>query len=143
MTRTVTAILAAALASVALVAGYLALGGGGFEPTPAPDPCGRRAQPAGSGIAGTAERVGLNALNAAACELGVPRERLLLSLAGETDLGVSAQERADAFRAGLRAAIDEEQRAGTLGPIEAGLLRQAVEFLPVDALLEQLFRNGG
>nr|MDQ5808150.1 hypothetical protein [Actinomycetota bacterium] len=88
-----------------------------------------------------AERVGLNALNGAACELGVTRERLVLVLAGEVDAppGLTEEERADAFRSGLHQAVDEEERADRLGGTEAFLLRGAIDVAPVDALLERVF----
>jgi hypothetical protein len=142
VSRTITATAAAVLVSAALVAAYLALGGGDFEPTPPPQPCGRAAQSVDDGLTGTVERVGLNALSATACDLGIPRERLLLSLAGEVELGIDAQRRTDAFRNGLRRALDEEERAGRLGGTQAFLLRQAVNVLPVDALIEQFLRGG-
>jgi hypothetical protein len=143
VSRTITATAAAVLVSAALLAGYLALGGGDFEPAGPQPPCGRQAaESVDGGLTGTAERIGLNALNATACDLGIPRERLLLSLAGETELDIDPQRRTDAFRGGLRTAIDAEERAGRLGGTQAFLLRQAVNFLPVDALIERLFRGG-
>jgi hypothetical protein len=134
-------IAAAAVAAIALVAVYVALGGGGYEVERPPDPCDRSTASARSGLAAAAERVGLNALNGAACELGVSRERLLLILSGEVDPppGLTEEQRADAFRSGLRKAVDEEEAAGRLGGTEAFLLRGAIDVAPVDALLEQLF----
>jgi hypothetical protein len=87
------------------------------------------------------ERVGLNALNGAACELGISRERLVLALSGEVEPppGLTEDERADAFREGLRKAVDEEERAGRLGGTEAFLLRGAIDIAPVEALLERVF----
>jgi hypothetical protein len=93
------------------------------------------------GAVGAVERVGLNALNGAACELGVSRERLLLTLTGDVRPpdALSTEERADAFRSGLREAVDDEERAGRLGGVEASVLRAAIELAPLDALLDQLF----
>lgn len=139
MSRDLLAVVAAVLISVALVAGYVGLGGGDFAPSPAPDPCGRPAASTDDGVSGTVERLGLTALGVAACDLGVSRERLLLSLAGEVELDVDRERRTAAFRAGLQKAIDEEERAGRLGGTEAFLLRQAVGFLPIDQLLDRLF----
>lgn len=135
------AVAAALVASVALVAAYVALGGGGYDVDSPPDPCSRSAPAARGGVVGVAERVGLNALNGAACELGVSRERLLLTLSGDVDPppGLTDEQRADAFRTGLRKAVDEEERAGRLGGTEAFLLRGAIDIAPVDALLERLF----
>ena len=134
-------IAAAAVAAVALVAVYLALGGGGSEVEQPPDPCDRTAASTRSGLVAVAERVGLNALNGAACELGVSRERLVLVLSGEVDAppGLTEDRRTDAFRSGLRQAVDAEEDAGRIGGTEAFLLRGAIDVAPVDALLERLF----
>jgi hypothetical protein len=137
------ALAAATLASLALIAGYVALGGGDFEPSRAPDACTLRTGGEGAGgIAGTLQRVGLTALAGAACDLGVSRERLLLALAGDESLGVSSERRTQAFRAGLNRALDEEVAAGRIGESQAALLRQAIRFLPVDAVLDQFFGPG-
>jgi hypothetical protein len=138
MTRALAAALAAA---VVLVGVYAALGGGGYEVDSPPDPCSRSATTGRGGALGAAERVGLNALNGAACELGLSRERLVLVLAGEVDppAGLDEKTRSDAFRTGLRRAVDEEEQAGRLGGTEAAILRAAIRFAPVDALLEQVF----
>ena len=142
MSRDATAVLAAILASLALVLAHVGFGGGDFEPSPPPEPCGRQAASVDGGATGTVERVGLTALGSAACELGVSRERLLLGLAGEAELDVDRERRAAAFRSGLEQAIDAEERAGRLGAAEAFVLRQAVSFLPIDALLDRLFAGG-
>jgi hypothetical protein len=62
-------------------------------------------------------------------------------LAGEVDPppGLDEEERSEAFRTGLRRAVDEEERAGRLGAAEAFVLRGAIDIAPVDALLERLF----
>ena len=142
MSRDATAVTAAILASLALVLGHVGFGGGDFEPSAPPQPCGRQAASADAGVGGTVERIGLTALGSAACELGVSRERLLLGLAGEAELDVDRERRTAAFRSGLQQAIDAEEQAGRLGGTEAFLLRQAVSFLPVDDLLERLFGGG-
>jgi hypothetical protein len=84
----------------------------------------------------------LSALAGAACDLGVTRERLLLALAGDEELGVSSERRTEAFRSGLNRALDEEVRAGRIGDAQALLLRQAIRLLPVDAVLDQFFGEG-
>ena len=137
------ALLASVLASVALVGGYVVLGGGDYEPEPPPDPCTLSSADGPGGLSGTLERVGLNALSGAACELGVSRERLLLAVSGETDIGVDDARREEAFRAGLREAVDEEEQAGRLGGTQATLIRVAIEALPVDAILDRLFGENG
>ena len=133
-------IAVAAVAALALVVLHLASGGGDFEPTPPGDPCEREVVVAEeTDLITTAERVGLVALDGAACELRISRERLLLAVAGEEDLGVDDDRRNDAFRGGLRDAIDTEERAGRIGGTQAALLRAGVEILPVEALLERVF----
>ncbi|HEX2087793.1 MAG TPA: hypothetical protein VHF89_19060 [Solirubrobacteraceae bacterium] len=141
MTR---ALLASAAAAIALVAAYAALGGGGYDVDRPPAACDRAAPPARPGTLRAVERVGLTALNGAACDLGVTRERLLLVLAGEVDPppGLTEERRNEAFRAGLRRAVDEEERAGRLGGTEALLLRAAIEIAPVDVLLDRVFGDG-
>ena len=136
------AVLAAAVASAALVGAYLGLGGGDYEPARPPDPCQVRTVSSADGLTGTLERVGLNALAGTACDLGVSRERLLLALSGEREIAVDDERRTEAFREGLRDALAEEERAGRLGGTEAFLLRTAIEALPVDAILDRLFGEG-
>ncbi len=65
----------------------------------------------------------------------------MLVIAGEVDPppGLDDERRGDAFRTGLRRAVDEEERAGRLGSSEAAILRGAIEIAPVEALLEQVF----
>ena len=134
---------AAVLASALLLIAFLAAGGGDFRPTPAPPPCGREVRSADTGVTGSVERIGLTAITSAACDLGIPRERLLLGLAGQERLAIDPERRTAAFRRGLRTAIDEEERSGRLGGTQAFLLRQAAAALPVDALVDRLFRSGG
>jgi len=131
--------VAAALAAL-LVAVHVAAGGGDYEPTRPADPCTREVRVSrDAGVMGTAQRVGLIALDATACELGLSREKVLLAVAGEEELNVGDDRRDEAFRAGLRKAIDAEEQSGRLGATEASLLRAGVEFLPVEALLDQVF----
>ena len=135
------ALAISAVAAALLVGVYAALGGGDYDVARPPDPCGRKAPDDRAGLFGAAQRFGLNALNMTACDLGVSRERLVLVLAGEVDPppGLDEERRGDAFRAGLRRAIDEEVRAGRLGETEAALARAALELAPVEELLEQMF----
>ena len=136
--RTITA---AALAAVVLVCVHLAAGGGDFAVAPPPAPCAERPAPERGGTLEAAERVGLVALGSAACELGISRERLLLSLARDRRLpgGIGSEQAAEAFRDGLGTALDAERDAGRLGETEALILRQAVELLPVEQLLGRFF----
>ena len=133
------AIAIAAAASVLLVLVYVAAGGATYEPSKPPNPCTNPAPDTGGGPVDELQRIGHIALSRSACELGVGREELVLSLAGAKDLGIDTDRRNDAFREGINRAIDEEQDAGNIGGIEATVLRTALEVLPVDAVLNRLF----
>jgi hypothetical protein len=140
-----TRALAASLAAAALLVGaYLALGGGGYDVDRPPDPCTRTEAQDRPGLLAGAERVGMTALNGAACELGLSRERLLLVLAGEVEPppGLDEEAGARAFRNGLGRALTEEERAGRLGETEAALFRAGLELVPVEELLRRLFGRG-
>jgi hypothetical protein len=133
----------AATVSVLLVLVYVAAGGATYEPTKPPDPCTNPAPDSGDGPLEELQRIGHIALSRSACELGVGREELVLSLAGAKDLGIDGDRRNDAFRDGIEQAIDEEQEAGRIGGIEATVLRTALRVLPVDAVLNRLFPDDG
>lgn len=144
----IRAVLVAALLSVGLVAFYLDEGGGDFEVASAPGPCVQRPPEQGGGGSGsslteTGQRIALTALAGAACELRVSRERLLLSLAGQRELpgNVTPEQRSEAFKGALRAAIDDEVRAGRLDETTAFAIRQAIEFLPIDSLVERFLQG--
>lgn len=136
------AIAAAAIVSVVLVLVYVAAGGASYEPTKPPNPCTAGAPDSSGALLDEAQRIGVIALGRAACELGVGREQLVLSLSGRESLGISTDRRNEAFRNGISKAIDEEQQRGNLGSIEALALRTALEVLPVDAILDRLFPDG-
>jgi hypothetical protein len=98
-----------------------------------PSPCDRRVDVATDGIDGATQRIGLRAIDIAACEMGTTREELLLSVA------TSLQESRDlppgsegAIRDGLEQAIDEEEDAGRLNTVTAWLLSQAAQNAPVE-----------
>jgi hypothetical protein len=133
--------------AVALVATYVALGGTSYEPTPVANPClPRPARPA----AGTDERlelVVLAAADAAACELGVSREELVLALRSVDELdrlaakeGKSRDELEEALRNGLVRAVGQAEDEGLIGGTTAGTLRFAAEHLPLGLLLDLLRR---
>ena len=136
MTR---AIGIAAVVSALLVLTYLVAGGAAYEPTKPPNPCTAGAPDSGGALLDEAQRIGVIALGRAACELGVGREELVLSLSGRKNLGISTDRRNEAFRNGIEKALDEEQQAGNIGSIEAFALRTALQVLPVDAILNRLF----
>ncbi len=132
----------ALLAAVALAGAYVALGAG-EDPAARRDPCTGAAPAARGGVDRGLERVALVALDGAACDLRVSREQLVLAVGDVRDLPARIPDarREQAIRAGLRRALDEEQRAGRISPTQAAVLRSASELLPIDALLDQLLRR--
>jgi hypothetical protein len=129
----------AAAAAIALVALYLALGGGSYEPTAVADPCEPREWRDPSGIEESAQQFALSALDGAACELGVSRETLAPALASEQSrvefaeaLGITDAELEAAVRAGVVRGIDDAAAAGAISPLVAEGLRAVATRLPVD-----------
>jgi hypothetical protein len=127
------------VASTALVAVYLAAGGGSYEPTPVADPCQPRERTAAEGIEESAQQFLLSALDGAACELGVSREALAAALATEesreefaAEQGIDDAALEEAVRAGVMRAIDDAEAAGELNPVIADGLRALAARLPVD-----------
>ena len=139
-------IVAAIVASAALVGAYLAAGGSGYEPTPAADPCLTREWRSPQGVEESAQQFALSALDGAACELGVSREELAVALATEESRAefvvehrISDAELESAVRAGLVRGIDDAEAAGALNPVIADGARAIAERVPVDegiALIE-------
>lgn len=136
--------IAAAAASVGLIAAYLAFGGASFHPAGVADPC--RARDASLlGERGVFEAIALSSLDGAACELGVSREELTLALADESATqrfadahGLDESRIEEAVRAGLVRAVDDQAAAGRIDGIEESILRELVENAPVRAVFSAL-----
>lgn len=102
------------------------------------DPCSPRPAYPGQGLDAVLQRIVLDGLDGAACELGASREELVLSLSPRS----GAQVRWDdgtierAVRAGLLGAIDDAEQRGSLNGIVAALLRQLVQRAPVRWLID-------
>jgi hypothetical protein len=136
----------AAIASLALVGTYAALGGADYAPSPVQDPCEPREWRDPQGVEAAAEQFSLSALDGAACELRVTRETLAAALATEearqrfaAERGIEDAELEAAVRAGVVRGIDDAEDADALSPVVAAALRQAATRLPVDeavALIE-------
>jgi hypothetical protein len=132
-------IAGAVLASVALIAAYLAAGGSSYEPTATADPCAPREWRSPQGIEQSAQQFALSALDGASCELGVTREELAVALGTEEGReefaeahGIDDATLEAAVRAGALRGIDDAVEAGALNPLLASGLREAAERLPVD-----------
>ncbi len=139
------ALVAATVASVALVALYLALGGASYAPAAVADPCAARDWRDPSGLAEVGEQVVLSALDGAACELGVSREEMVLAFASRDSLrqfadeqGISSDELDQLLRSGLDRAIDDAVQADALNPTLAALVRSVVSRVPIDQLVDVL-----
>ena len=149
-------VLGALAAPAALVIAYLLAGGGDYEPTAVADPCAPREWRDPEGVEEAAQQFALSALDGAACELQVSRERLAVALATPesraefaADHGIDDGELEAAVRAGVMRAIDDAERADALAPLVADGLRVVAVRLPVDegiALIEdasELFDGAG
>jgi hypothetical protein len=136
----------AVAAAILLVAGYVALGGGDYEPRRVADAC--RERPWRD--AGVTEGLVQATLAAAACDLGVSRERLVLAFAEDDGLKELARERGmtddeldSALRTAMGKAVDEGQRAGAIGVLEGFALLAAIAVVPVDRLLQAVRDRAG
>jgi hypothetical protein len=128
-------VLVAVVLAVALVGGYIALGGGDYAPTPVANACSQRERPRSGDILDPAQRATLAVLDGAACDLRMSREQVLLDLLRERNpRGVSDERVKNAVLAGIERAVDEK----ALGGFEATLLRLAVQAGGVKVLLDQL-----
>jgi hypothetical protein len=105
------------------------------------DPCAATADPypGESGLDATLQRIVLGTLNGAACELGVSREVLVLSLepaSGFADDVTWDQETLErALREGALRAIDDANDRNTLPGFVASILEVVVTRAPLDWLL--------
>jgi hypothetical protein len=133
----------AAVASLVLVGAYLLAGGSSYAPATTQDPCEHRPWRDPGSIEQIAEQFSLSALDGAACELGVTRERLARALATPESrerfmerYGIDDARLARAVRAGLLRAVDDAEEAGALSPLIGVPLRQALRRLPLDEAIE-------
>ena len=95
----------------------------------------------GDGLDAIAQRIGLSALNGAACELGTSRERLVLSLdpdSGYDDVTWDDETAEEALRAGAHRAIDDADERDSIPGWVASALHFVVDRAPVGWLVERL-----
>src|SRR5262245_25416869 len=102
------------------------------------DACAPRPAFPGQGVDAVLQRIVLDGLDAAACELGASREELVLSLSptSKTDIRWDVASIERAVRSGMLGAIDDAERRGSLGGVVAALLRRLVQDAPVRWLIE-------
>ncbi len=140
----IAVLVALALGAVALVGVELANGAADAGALAVADPCEPRPAFHGQGLDATVQRIVLDGLDGAACELGTTREELVLSLGPGSDGGTwddATIERA--VRAGLLEAIDDAERRGSLGALVALALREIVERAPIGWLVDGAQGVGG
>ncbi len=143
-------LILAACASALLLSGtYLALGGATYKPLEAADPCETRDPPADEERA-TLEKIVVSALDGAACELRVTREELALALLEPEARaefaerqGLSDDELDELIKAGLERAVADAETRDELSSLESGLLRQAIDVLPVATAIDVLSSSAG
>ncbi len=125
-----------------LVATEVAAGASDFGRVPLVDPCTAPPSPYdGGGVDGAVQRIALGGLNGAACELGVGREELVLSLdpdAGARVIKWDHDTIDDALKAGTLRAIDDADDRGTLPGWAATALRTVVKHAPVSWFLDHI-----
>lgn len=144
MTRGRLLVVAALALSLALVGVYVAAGGASYTPEKSRNPCEPRPwNETNRGLEGLTEQFTLSALDGAACQLGVSRERLARALATKAarerfgrEFHISDEKLAKAVRAGLVRAVDDAEEHGQLNSILAAPLRATVEHVPLEEAIE-------
>jgi len=122
-----------------LIGAELANGAAHAGALAAQDPCEPRSAYPGEGLDAVLQRIVLDGLDGAACELGTTREELVLSLAPSSSAEPIPWDDETielAVRAGLLEAIDDAEQRGSLNGIVAAFLRQVVERAPVQWLID-------
>jgi hypothetical protein len=126
-------VLAVALIAVELSRGALDYG----EQTVAPACVDRPAFP-GSGVDATIQRIVLDGLDGAACELGVTREQLVLSLDERSGYTIDWDKETieQAVRAGLLKSVDEAENRGSIPGLLGTVVKEIIERAPIAWLIE-------
>ena len=142
-------VVGAIAAAVLLAGAYLAAGGSSYEPAKVQDPCKQRPWRNPGSLQEIAQQFSLSALDGAACELGVSREKLARALATPESrerftkrFGIGDAQLARAVRAGLVRAVDDAEEAGAISPLIGGPIRSTVRSIPLDQAIE-LINNAG
>jgi hypothetical protein len=126
------------LAAAVLIAIELANGALTYGESTVADPCEQREQFPGEGFQASVQRIVLDGLDGAACELNTTREELVLSV--DPELGRNVEWDRDtlerAVRSGLLESIDDAEERGSIGGLEARIMREVVERAPLDWLIQ-------
>ncbi len=124
--------------AVALIAVELSKGALDYGEEAVPAPCVDRPAFPGSGVDATVQRIVLDGLDGAACELGVTREELVLSLDERSGYTIDWDKETieQAVRAGLLKSVDEAENRGTIPGLLATLVKEIIERAPIEWLIE-------
>ncbi len=135
----IAVLLALMVGAIGLITIELANGAADAGALAVQDPCEPRSAYPGEGLDAVLQRIVLDGLDGAACELGTTREELVLSLApgsGVEPIPWDDETIETAIRAGLLEAIDDAEQRGSVNGIVAALLRQVVQRAPVQWLID-------
>ena len=132
------ALAALGVAAAVLIAIELANGALDYGESTIAEPCEPREPFPGEGFEATIQRIVLDGLDGAACELNTTREELVLSVDPELGRDVEWDEETleRAVRSGLLEAIEDAEERGGIGELEARVLREVVERTPLDWLIQ-------
>ena len=137
--QAIAGLVALFVGAAALIGVELANGAADAGALATADPCGERSPFPGEGFDAVLQRIVLDGLDGAACELGTTREELVLSLSPSATSGPPRWDDETierALRAGLLAAIADAEARGSLNALAAVLLRELVERAPVQWLVD-------
>jgi hypothetical protein len=125
------------LAAAVLIAIELANGALDYGEPAVADPCEPREAFPGEGFQASIQRIVLDGLDGAACELNTTREELVLSLDPELgrDVEWDRETLERAVRSGLLESIDDAEARDSIGGLQARIMREVVERAPIDWLI--------
>jgi hypothetical protein len=131
------AVLAALLAlAIAFICVEVVASSVGHSEPEIQDPCGERTPWPGRGLDAAVQRIVLDGLDGAACELHTSREELVLSLgSGIRPRRWDRHTAEAAIRAGLLRAVDEADRRDDIPGFLTPALRRLVRSAPIEELI--------
>lgn len=136
-------VLGSVLASLLLVGAYLAAGGSSYTPEKTRNPCEPRPWTNPQSLGQIANQFSISALDGAACQLGVSREKLAQALASPEArerfakrYGIDDEKLTRAIRAGLLRAVGDAEENGALSPLIGVPLRETLQRIPLEQAIE-------
>ncbi len=137
-------VLAVTLA-IGVVVVYVLAGGRSYQPRPVADPCSPPTEPTATERVELASELALDGVQRAACTLGVSRERLTLALLSPEAIAALEQDQQvppgtveRAVRPAADQALTDASDSGILSPLELAALREAVDTVPLNQVIEVL-----